>query len=461
MKRRYVPLGLLLATLALGLAATLPAAASAQAKPWAGDSVLDDPEWRARFLGSYGFLSGAEPQIRSDELQMLRDVLDLMKVNPKAATQMLEAQVNADSSAALDFILGNLYFQNGNTTEAALAYTRALDKFPDFRRAHKNAGLLLVQNGDFEGGLHHLSRAIELGEKDGRTYGLLGYCHLNLENYISAEEAYRDAVLLQPETRDWQLGLARALMAMWKYEEAVAVFGGLIERSPTDETAWLGQANAFIGLERPRDAAVNLEAVRAMGKAKTSSLVLLGDIYMNEGMPDLAKSAYLDVIAEDADGTSFETAQRAASLLVRSGAYGQAREILERIEKRYGEGLSLDEELELLTLRARLARAQGRDAEAVRILESIVERDGTRGEALLELAAYHHDQGDGAKALMLVERAQNLDAYEYEALVKHAQLRAADRDYRKAAELLRKALQIRQEPRVERYLARIEQAAMM
>lgn len=434
--------------------------ASAQYRGFEGSSVLDDPEWRARFLGSYGFLSEVEPQIRPDELALLREVIDLMKVNPKAAATMLSSQISPDSSAALDYILGNLHFQNGDLGEAGAAYQRALKKFPDFQRAHKNAGLLILQVGDYQGALEHLTRAVALGDRDGRTYGLIGYCYLNLESYLAAEQAYRNAVLYQPESRDWKLGLARSLQAMNKHEEAVTHFGALIEADPTDPTAWKGQANAYLGLDQPRAAAVDLEAVRMLGKADASTLKLLGDIYMNEGMPELARSAYLEVIEKDAEGTGFDTAYRAAELLVRTRAYADARAILDSVDARYGKTLTVDQELEVLTLRAKLARAEGKDEEAVKLLASIVERDGTRGDALLELADHYSERGDAARAFMLIERAQNVDASEYDALVKHAQLRVVSKEYAKAAELLRQALQIRSEPRIERYLARVEQAAM-
>lgn len=197
-----------------------------------------------------------------------------------------------------------------------------------------------------------------------------------------------------------------------------------------------------------------------LGKADASTLKLLGDIYMNEGMPELARSAYLEVIEKDAEGTGFDTAYRAAELLVRTRAYADARAILDSVDARYGKTLTVDQELEVLTLRAKLARAEGKDEEAVKLLASIVERDGTRGDALLELADHYSERGDAARAFMLIERAQNVDASEYDALVKHAQLRVVSKEYAKAAELLRQALQIRSEPRIERYLARVEQAAM-
>jgi tetratricopeptide (TPR) repeat protein len=302
-----------------------------------------------------------------------------------------------------------------------------------------------------------LTRAVELGDRDGRNYGLIGHSYINLENYLAAEIAYRNAVLQQPDVKDWKLGLARALLALEHYKDAIALFDGLIAADPEDATAWMLQANAYIGAEQPLAAAVNLEAVHMMGKAQSTSLVLLGDIYMNEGMPDLAKIAYLKVIEQDKKATQFRTAYRAADLLIRTRSYDGATEILRSIDGRYPK-LTDEEQLDVLTLKAKVARGQGRDAEAAKLLESIAKRDGTRGDALLELAAYHQGQGSLDRALLFVERAQKLEGFEYPALLRQAQLLVTGKDYEKAATVLRRALQIKSEPRVERFLANVERA---
>lgn len=451
--KRWLPLVLFLSCVAVA-----PFAALAEQKPWTSEAILDDPEWRKHFLGSYGFLSGAEPQPSATELELLREVIEVMKANPEAAASMLAGQVGDGSSAALDFVLANLQFQSGQNDAALANYERAISKFPDFRRAHKNLGLLYVQKGDsWKKAVEHLSRAVELGDRDGRNFGLLGFAHLNLENNLAAEQAYRQAVLAEPSVRDWKLGLARSLLAIEKYAEAVSIFDMLIAENPEDANAWMGQANAYIGLEQPEAAAVNLEAVRMMGKAQTSSLVLLGDIYMNAGNTELAKDAYLEVIRSDANGASFTTALRAADLLLRTRAYDAAGDVLASIDKRY-KGIARDDELKVLTLKAKLARAQGRKQEAAKLLESVVERDGTRGDALIELAAYHQAQGNSAKALFLLERAENIEAFAYPALLEHAQVLVSQKDYAKAAEVLRRALQIKTEPRVERFLALVEES---
>ncbi len=432
-------------------------AAHAQFQPWEGSEVLKDPEWRKSFLGSYGFLAGAEPAIKQQELELLREIIDLMKVNLPAATARLQAAQSPDSSAALDFILANLHFQGGSLEAAQAAYEAAIEKFPDFRRAHKNLGLLLVQQQDFAGGAKHIARAIELGDRGGRSYGLLGYCYINLESYYAAEAAYRNAIMQDPESRDWKLGLARSLLAMSKHQEAVALFDGMIAEDPEDATAWMLQANAYLSLDRPDAAAVNLEAVRMMGKAEPSSLKLLGDIYLNQQQPWLARDVYVALI-EMEGGADFEASVRAADLLMRTRAFDEAGDVIDATRERFDGQLSNDQQLELLTLTARLARKQGNDKEAAKLLESIVKRDGTRGDALLELAKYHQSVGQTERAIFLIERAEKLERWEYRALLEHAQIRVSERDYTEAAALLRRALAIRSEPRVERFLASVESA---
>ena len=173
MPRHSRTLALVFVVPLLLVAFVLPA--QAQRKPWSGASIVRDPEWQKSFLGSYGFLSGAEPDIKPSELEVLKEVIELMKSSPRTAATVLESRTGESSSAALDFILANLHFQNGKTTEAVESYELALKKFPDFRRARKNLGLLMVQMNEYDGAIQQLTRAIELGERDGRAYGLLGY----------------------------------------------------------------------------------------------------------------------------------------------------------------------------------------------------------------------------------------------------------------------------------------------
>jgi tetratricopeptide (TPR) repeat protein len=174
--------------------------------------MWNDPDFIKTFTGSYGFLAGAEPKISDEEKEALRDLIDLIKASPKVAIQQLQPQINESSSAAFDFILANLYFQDGNLPKAEEYYSNAIRKHPDFRRAYKNLGLVQVQDGNFDSAIKTISKSLELGAVDGRAYGLLGYGYLTQQRYYPAETAYRQAILMQPDITDWKVGLARCLL---------------------------------------------------------------------------------------------------------------------------------------------------------------------------------------------------------------------------------------------------------
>ncbi|WP_309399574.1 tetratricopeptide repeat protein [Cerasicoccus maritimus] len=419
---------------------------------------FNDPEWQERFVGSYGFLSGAEPKVSPDEVELLQDLIELMKINPSAATERLSQDIDENSSAALLFVLANLYFQQGDLADAERYYKESTERFPDFRRAHKNLGLLYIQGQKYNEALKHLSRAVELGEQDGRNYGLMGYAYLNKEQFLSAEEAYRDAIQQQPDKRDWKLGLAQALLASEKYNEVVVLMNSMLQDEPDNATLWMLQSNAYLSMGKPELAIVNLEMVRAMGKAKRESLFLLGDIYFNQRNFDSALDAYQAAIAKDSKYDKFSTGLRSARLMLRARATPQAEALLSTLSETYSGNLSNDDELELLTVQAMVARSKGDEDQAITLLQSIVERDGARGDALLEIADYYADQDDLERSILFLQRAQKVEGFEFNALVKQAQLMVREKKYSQAAELLRDALAVKDDARVRRFLEKVESA---
>lgn len=428
-----------------------------QAQP-TPNKLWEDPTFQNEFLGSYGFLAGAEPPLSSKERAVLRDLINLINNQPQEAIQALRPKTTPESSAAFDFILANLYFQQDDLNQAEQYYQKAVAKHPDFRRAYKNMGLVQIQKGEFDKAIRTISKAIELGEVDGRSYGLLGYGYLNQRKYYPAEAAYRQAILMQPETTDWKLGLARCLLETKRYADAIALFDMLLSEEPDESEYWLLQANAYLGKGDTLAAAKNLEFVRHMGADNLNTLILLGDIYMNEELPDLALDAYLA-------GTEMATTDdspiliRAADVLTRTGNYDQSKIMTARIRKQIDDTISNDTDLKLLNIEAKIARAQGNKETAVEILGKIIERDALNGEAIIELANLFAERGEMAKAINRYKQAEKIEAFERDALIAHAQTIVRQRKYKEALPLLRRALQIKSENYLETYTDRVEQAA--
>ncbi len=419
--------------------------------------MWNDPAFVQSFTGSYGILAEYEPPISNDEKLILRSLMDAIKSNPQTAITTLEQEIQPETSAAFEFILANLYFQQGNLANAEKYYNKATRKFPNFRRAYKNLGLLQVQAGTYKPAVKTISKAIELGEVDGRCYGLLGYCYLTQELYYPAETAYRQAILMQPETLDWKLGLARCLMETQRYADAIALFDTLIKLQPNRADFWLLQGNAYIGKQEPMAAARNIEIVRRMGQAERATLTLLGDIYINNNAPSLALDAYLAAL-KVANNDS-KSLIRAAEILTRTGNFSEGKTMINSTRTRFGDKLSDANDLKLLTLEATIARAEDDTKTAITALNQIIERDALNGEALIELANIYAAQGELPKAINRFQQAEKIEAFERKALIAHAQALVANTDYQASLPLLRRALYMEPDNNLEDYVKRVERAA--
>ncbi len=422
-------------------------------------ALWNSPEFRRRFIDSYIAETDIEPRVTADEREQMLKVLELISGDDMDdAVALLNKYRNAASSAVFDFTLGNIYFQRELLEQAAANYTEAVRKYPKFRRAWKNLGLIHVRREEYAKALPALSRVIELGGGDSVAYGLLGFAYSNTGNDLAAETAFRMATLLDAETMDWKMGLARSLFKQKRYADAASLCGTLIEDEPERTDLWLLQANAYIGLGQPLRAAENFEMVGELGGATRDSLNGLADIYVNEGLFDLAVQAYLGALEKD-PRAGIDRPLRATRVMTAQGAFDETVAMLDGIETLRGGELEPGDQKDLLKIRARLAVAQGAGDEEARVLEQIVELDPLDGEALILLGQHSRRSGDLEQAVFYFERAAGIEAFEADAKVRHAQLLVGQRKYPEALALLRRAQDLKPRQHVQDYLEQVEQAS--
>jgi tetratricopeptide (TPR) repeat protein len=421
--------------------------------------LWNSPAFKKQFTESYLAETEIEPTVTQDERETMLKVLDLISSDKMdEAARLLQKNTKEASSAVFDFTMANIYFQQEQFEQASTAYEHAVAKYPKFRRAWKNLGLIHVHNGEFEKAIPALTRVVELGGNDALTYGLLGFAYSSVENNLCAESAYRMAILLDSATLDWKMGLARSLFKQELYEQAVSLCANLIAENPNRADLWLLQANAYIGQNKPLKAAVNYEIVDRMGEATAASLNMLGDIYVNQELFGTAVASYVSALEKNPE-SSPDRALRAAKVLTSRGALNDTKQLIERIESLHGSNLDKMDRKDLLKLRARIAVAEGSGEEQIKVLEEIVALDPLDGEALILLGQHSARSNDFEKAIFYYERAENLEKYEADAKIRHAQLLVGQGKYTEALPLLRRAQDIKPRENVQKYLDQVERLA--
>ena len=422
-------------------------------------SIWNDPDFVRRLLGSYGFASDIEPRLTPEEQAAYRDkVVPALREDPQNAIPVLEGFVKPTASAVFDFTLGTLCFQTEDLTNAVRHFETAVAKFPDFRRAHQNLAFALIRDGQYAEAIRPLTRTVALGGGDGKVFALLGFAYLNQSRFVSAEGAYRQALVFEPENLDHQLGLVKAATGSGNYDYALALLDELLRQCPERDNLWTLQANLFIQKDQPAQAAVNLEVLRKLGKANPQQLSLLGDIYMMQEARDLALNAYLEAVEKDA-GKNLERALRAVEVLTSRGAWTEADRLVRQVRATAGVGLDTANDLRLLKVESKIAMSSGGGDKAIAVLEQVLAKNPLDGEALLLAGDYYAKNGDRQKAEFRFGAAAKLAQYEPDALVKHAQMLIQSQDYARAIDLLRKAQKLKPRDNVQRYLEKVEQVA--
>jgi tetratricopeptide (TPR) repeat protein len=413
--------------------------------------------WSAESLASrYEALSipvdAAEPTVNRDEQEPMRAALDLMTAGDvDGAIETLEKVRNDDSSAMLEFTLANFHFGQARFEAASEAYERAVTRAPGFRRAWMQLGLARVQQGRFEEARAALARAMSLGAVDPVTSGLVAFANSNLGDPLVAEEAYRQAVLLDPKTLDWKRGLVLTFFTGGRYAEAAALLGRLVREDPDNPDWWMFQANAFLGMQRPADAARNFEVVRGLGAATPESLSMLGNIYVNDALPMIAVERYLEALSSSSDPDPKAVFQ-AADLMLRRNELAEATALVEGVRACCFDGFDADRRKSLLKLEAKIAgRRQDAVAEAV-VLEQLVEIDPADGESMILLGEYHARQPDGLDtAFGWFEKAAAIPETSAKALLQHGQTLVRAGRLEEAVPYLDRSLAIEERAAVRTY----------
>lgn len=408
-------------------------------------SYWKDPAFLKAFNGSYRIEARIEPSITSEERALLVELQQLMADEKREqAIKLLAESSLTKNSAALTFNLANLQLEEGQLDKAVASFEAAIKAYPSFRRAHRNLGLARVRKEDWDKALEHLGEAVRLGDSEGLTYGLLGYCRLSRGEFASAMQAYRLAQLTEPNVTEWSAGIAQCMQQLDQREEAAALLDEVIRKRPREASYAVLKANIHLQLEQQDQAAKALEMAHRLGTLGADPILLLAELHLGGGRVEESVKV-MESAFERQEKPGENAMLRLFQIAVVQQQWLLAKGLLDRVPaKQQSRALRL--------AKARYLIESKQDPEAgIQLLKTLTTEDPTDGEALLIYARLLAASGQQAAAELLIERAAADAEWTFEAYRALTNLRAKQGRYEAALESLDKALQIQSDADLEAY----------
>jgi len=396
-------------------------------------------------------LSRPEPLVTRTEALVLEKVRTLYETDLPGAIDHLKKNITPDSSAALDFALGNLHVQGDHLDAAVLAYREALKKHPAFHRARGNLAQILIQSKKFDEAVTILGQSFLYPGIRPSEYSLLGYAYLMKEMPVSAESAYRQAVLRDHEDINARIGLVKALMGQEKWKEVRSLLLEILDEKGDRIELWQLLANACLALDKVEEAAATLEAARRLDLATPELLVNLGDIYLHQEQYDDAHEVYQKAI--EGGSLSGKEELRVLRTLVALGQWKEVIGLLSRVEV---STFNKTDRIALQLIQSKIYFHKD-DLNAARTeIEALLDMDPLHGEALLLLGDLLVREEHLSDAFLYYQRAGRAMKTPVPSLLKQAQLAIDQGDYKNAVVHLETAWQYSPAKHIEKTLGQLK-----
>jgi len=279
------------------------------------------------------------------------------------AIEEYKLALNADpASSELNDGLADLYFRTGRAHDAEVT-ARGLLKFsPNDIDAHKLLGrIYLRQLGDGQNAVSSASpsgnvldqaiaefeKIVSLQPKSVEDRMVLGQLYTVKHDAKKAEQQFRTAQAIEPESEEVVLNLARLYAESGDIQHAVKIIEDVpvTDRTPKMEFA-LGAA--YDQLKRPKDAIAAYQRAADMDPGDAQTLDALAQALLNDDQLDEALKQFKELA--EADPENVEPLVHIGEILRRQGKYDDALTTIRKarkldatsLEAGYNEGLLLD-----------------------------------------------------------------------------------------------------------------------
>jgi choline-sulfatase len=205
-----------------------------------------------------------DPKDKIEEQNLLHSAMMASEDNRiTEARDALEKVLERDSksSTALRQI-GELELNAANYAKAADYLTRARQLWPDDATVALNQGKALKKTGNLTGAREALEASLKQLPAQFPARLLLGEVYLGLKDGKAGEDQFEAALLLQPNSVEAQLGVAKAQILEGNFSEALQQLQPLSKSQPNNAEVFDLLGQSYTGLGNAKD------ATRATNRAK-------------------------------------------------------------------------------------------------------------------------------------------------------------------------------------------------
>jgi len=400
------------------------------------------------------FLKEREPDLTAEENALYEKAIQLQAKQPALAINLLEGLAAKPSgkdpvSPAFELLLGNLYYAAGETDKAETRYLSAVERYPSFLRAWTNLGVLHYAQKHYAKAIPFLAKAVELGDRESATFGMMALCLEQTGDATGAELAFVQALAGDPGNVSWMEGLVRGFVQGKQYARAEIMARSLIKERPTEPKYWLVYAKIVVAAGRNLEAIALLEQAVSTGVAGDEELVTLAGLYADEKLIPEAARTYAKINV-NAQSLGERRALQWVRVLIASAEWQKAQTLLNDVRK-----LGVEGKEALLRTQADLLMARKQWAAGRTVLDELLKLNPMDGNALVSLGRTYLAEGDEVHATLAFEAAIQTNDGAHAASLALANLELKHRHYERSVSYLEKALALEKNQDVEDILTRI------
>lgn len=320
-----------------------------------------------------------QPEPSRAQQERLNRILVQAESNPRAALASALAISPTDRDPLLWRWIGDIQAANEAWNASITAYETALNQLPTYLDVLLNLTQAALAANQPSRALPFIQSALQNEIRDPRLYEALAALAEANDDVLLAENAYRQAILLNAEALSPREGLARTLIAQERFAEADPLVRTLLDRNPNRPGLWRLYADLAQSRQEYDVAIRRLETARRLNNTEDTDIKRLMELYAILDRP-------LEVLrlfqAHPGLRNDPPFRLRLAEGLLGLGHTEPARELLTHLP----EPLTAPaDQLRLSRVRAQILLFEDKPVEAARLLESAL-RDAPLDQGLLRLA---------------------------------------------------------------------------